>query len=40
MQIFQIVSHIFIHYKRKNWKIMPIEFCLECECHKFIEEES
>jgi hypothetical protein len=23
----------------RTGKIMPIEFCLECECHKFIEKE-
>ena len=22
----------------KTGKIMPIEFCLECDCHKFIGE--
>ena len=23
----------------KTGKITPIEFCLECDCHKFMEEE-
>ena len=23
----------------KTGKITPVEFCLECDCHKFIEEE-
>ena len=22
----------------KTGKITPVEFCLECDCHKFIEE--
>lgn len=23
----------------RTGKITPIEFCLECDCHKFVEEE-